>query len=78
MLPIENKSGKNLTLKKGDNCAELNTLNESDINMNKVTSYIPGLKLNEITTGCLNKNEKNKLESILVRQKCKHNISCKN
>ena len=66
MVPIENKSGKNLTLKKGDICAEVNILNESEINVNQVTSYIPEFKLNEITTGHLNNNEENKLESILI------------
>ena len=31
IVPIENKPGKNLTLKKGDICAEVNILNESEI-----------------------------------------------
>ena len=34
--------------------------------MEQVTSYIPELKLNEVTTGHLNNDEKNKLESILI------------
>ena len=66
MVPIENQSGKSLTLKKGNICSEINILNESKINVDHMTSYIPELKLNEITTGHLNNNEKSKLESILI------------
>ena len=38
----------------------------SEINVEQVASYIPELKLNEITTGHLNNDEKNTLESILI------------
>ena len=65
-VPIENKPGKNLTLKKGDICAEVNILNESEISVDQVTSYILELKFNEATTGHLSNDEKNKLESILI------------
>ena len=34
--------------------------------MDQGTSYIPELKLNEITTGHLNNDEKTKLQSILI------------
>ena len=66
MVSIENKSGKNLTLKKGNKFAEVNILNDSEINVDQKTSYVSELKLNEIATGDLNNNEKNKLESILI------------
>ena len=65
-MPIENKPGKNFTLKKGDIYAEINILNESEISLDQVTSYIPELKLNEATTVHLSNDEKNKLESILI------------
>ena len=70
---FSNPDTKNLPLKKRDICAEVNILNESEINVDQTTSYIPELKLNKITTGHLNNDEKNKLESIRLRQKCKHN-----
>ena len=36
MVPIEDKLGKNLTLKKGDIYAEVNILSESEINVDHV------------------------------------------
>lgn len=66
MVLIENRSGKNLTLKKGNICTYVNILGASEMNVEQVTSYIPELKLNEITTGHLNNDEKYKLESILI------------
>ena len=47
MVLIENRSGKNLTLKKGNICTYVNILGASEINVEQVTSYIPELKLNE-------------------------------
>ena len=39
MVPIESKSGKNPTLKKDDIWAEVNIINESEINVDQVISY---------------------------------------
>jgi len=65
MVPIENNSGKNLTLKKGDICAEVNALKETVINVDQV-AYIPELKLNEVPTDHLLAVEANKLQRILT------------
>ena len=65
MVPVENISGKNLTLKKGDICAEINVIRESEIKIDQACSYIPELKTDQLRSGQLNLEEKNKLENIL-------------
>ena len=61
-IPIENISGKTLTLKKGRQIAEMNKIEALDIEINSTCSpYESLLNLNELRVGKMNNTEQEKL-----------------
>ena len=74
-VPIENHSGGNLILKKGEVCAEVNGIKKVGVEVSESGSYIPKLDIEELTYGNLNPREKSQLTNILQNYDSKVNTT---